>query len=143
VSDAIKSIILDEPTWTLIGHHLSQGNRADFGILGIHEAVADNMARRDERCIPTLCIAIEIMLNKHWQVVLKKPGNDSLDKIVRMTPLGRRKHQRNLKKLIVDRGHVAHGRAPHIVGKNPKVTMETYLAAGKTVRKVPGEHSSQ
>ena len=32
--------ILDETTWTLIGHHLSQGNRADVGILGIHDAVA-------------------------------------------------------------------------------------------------------
>jgi len=73
------------------------------------------------------------MMNKHWQVILKKPGNDSLDKIVRMTPLVDENTRESLKKLIVDRGHVAHGRAPYIVGKNPKLTMETYLAAGKTV----------
>ena len=58
------------------------------------------MARRDERCILTLCIAIEIMLNKHWQVILKKPGNDSLDKIVRMTPLVDENTRESLKKWV-------------------------------------------
>jgi len=106
---------------------------SDVGILGVHEAVADYMARRDEKCILTLCIAIEILLNKYWQVVLKRPGNDSLDKIVRMTPLVDESTRECLKKLIVDRGHVAHGRVPHIVSKNQKFTMETYLAAGKRV----------
>jgi hypothetical protein len=125
--------LLEEKTWLLIGHHLSQGNRADVGTLGVHEAVADYMAGRDERCILTLCIAIEIMLNKHWQAILKKPGNDSLDKIVRKTTLIDEDTRESLKKLIVDRGHVAHGRAPHFVGKSPKCTIETYLAAGKTV----------
>jgi hypothetical protein len=128
-----SAAMLDETTWTLIGHHLSQGNRADVGILGIHEAVADYMAGRDERCILTLCIAVEILLNKHWQAVLKKPGNVSPDKIVRMTPLIDETTRVTLKNLIIDRGHVAHGRAPHVVGKNPKYTIETYIEAGKMV----------
>jgi len=127
--------ILDERTWILIGHHLSEGSRADVGILGIHEAVADYMAGRDERCILTLCIAVEILLNKHWQVVLKRPANDSLDKIVRTTSLVDDRTRATLKKLIIDRGHVAHGRAPYVVGKNPDCTIETYIEAGKTVLK--------
>jgi len=35
--------------------------------------------------------------------------------------------------LIIDRGHVAHGRAPHILATNSKYTIEGYISAGKTV----------
>jgi hypothetical protein len=125
--------ILDETAWNLIGYHLSEGNRADIGILGIHEAVAHYMAGRDERCILILCIVVEILLNKHWQAILKKPANDPLDKIVRTTPLVDETTRATLKKLVIDRGHVAHGRTPYVAGKNPEYTIETYIEAGKVV----------
>jgi hypothetical protein len=65
--------------------------------------------------------------------VLKKPSNDKLDKIVRKTPLLDDKIKETLAKLIIDRGHVAHGRPPHILATNPSYTLETYVSAGKMV----------
>jgi hypothetical protein len=128
-----SAAVLDRPTWVQVCQHVTRDDRADIGILGIHDAFADYMSGRDEKCILNLCIGVEILLNKHWQFVLKKPANDRLDKILRQTSLIDQGSKEVLKKLIIDRGHVAHGRAPHIVSKEPGYTIETYLQAGKTV----------
>ncbi len=128
-----NAALLTKTIWSQIGTHISQGQHADVGVLGIHEAFADYMAGRNDKCILNLCIGIEILLNKHWQAVLKKPSNDKLDKIVRKTPLLDEETRETLTKLIIDRGHVAHGRAAHILATNPSYTLEKYISAGKTV----------
>jgi hypothetical protein len=128
-----SAALLSKTTWSQIIKHISQGQPADVGVLGIHEAFADYMAGRDEKCILNLCIGIEILLNKHWQAVLKNSSNDKLDKIVRKTPLLDEETRETLSKLIIDRGHVAHGRAPYILATNPNYKIETYISAGKRV----------
>jgi hypothetical protein len=128
-----SAAVLNKSTWSQISTHLSQGHHADLGILGIHEAFADYMAGRDDKCILNLCISIEILLNKHWQAVLKNPSNDKLEKIVRKTPLLDEGTKETLSKLMIDRGHVAHGRAPYIIGTSSKYTIETYVLAGKLI----------
>lgn len=125
--------LLTSTTWAQIAKHISQGQSADIGVLQIHEAVADYMAGRDDKCVMNLSIGVEILLNKHWQGVLNRPSNDKLEKIVRKTPLLDDETKDALSKLIIDRGHVAHGRAPHILATNPKYTIEGYISAGKTV----------
>jgi hypothetical protein len=125
--------LLTKTTWSQIAQHISQGHNADIGVLQIHEAVADYMAERDNKCILNLSIGVEILLNKHWQGVLNKSSNDKFDKIVRKTPLLDEKTKETLSKLIIDRGHVAHGRAPHVLATNSNYTIETYISAGKTV----------
>jgi hypothetical protein len=125
--------LLDKRTWIQISKHIAQGESADIGVLGIHDAVADYMAGRDDKCILNLCISVEILLNKHWQGILKKPGNDKLDKIIRKSPLLDGETRETLFKLMIDRGHVAHGRAPHIIATDPNYTIERYISAAKVV----------
>jgi len=93
--------LLTKTTWSEIARHISQGQSADVGVLQIHEAVADYMAGRDDKCVMNLSIGVEILLNKHWQGVLNRPSNDKLEKIVRKTPLLNDETKETLSKLIM------------------------------------------
>jgi hypothetical protein len=128
-----RAALLSTVVWIKIAQHISRGESADTGVLGIHASYADYMAGRDKQCILNLCIGIEILLNKHRQAVLKKPTNESLDKVIRNTPLLDERTRETLEKLMIDRGHVAHGREPYIIATNTKYTLEKYLVAGRTV----------
>src|SRR6266702_4008886 len=66
--------------WLRAGQHITNGETADVGILGMHDAFSDYMAGRDERCILNLCISVEILLSKHRRIKLDKADNEKLDK---------------------------------------------------------------
>lgn len=119
---------LTKGTWRLACIHTGDGRRADQGILAFHDGFASYMARQDEKCILNLSLAMEIMLNKHRMAVQKK-GPEKLEKLLRVSPLMDEETRDALKNLIIDRGHVAHGREPHLVGRDSRTTLESYIGA--------------
>jgi len=65
--------------------------------------------------------------------VLKKPANETLEKVIRTTTLIDDSTKADLKKLLIDRNHVAHGRAPYLLNSNPEHSIERYIAAARKV----------
>jgi len=124
---------LSRGTWLLVSDHVSNKRPADGGILGFHDAFADYMAGRDEKCILNLCIAAEILISKHRMAVLRKPPNESLEKLIKTTPLVDNATKDDLTKLAIDRDHVAHGRPPYILTHNTAYTLERYIRAALKV----------
>jgi hypothetical protein len=120
---------LSNENWLSIANYVSKKMPADGAVIGLRDAYADYMAGRDEKCILGLCIAVEIALSKHWQLILKKTAVEKIDKLIRLTPLADGKTKEELKYLLVDRNHVAHGRAPHILASDKGYTLERYIAA--------------
>ncbi len=119
--------------WLLISDHISNKRSADNAILGVHDGFSEYMAGRDEQCILKLCIAVEIMLNKHRQAVLGRQDNANLDKLIRTTSLINEDIKEDLKKLAIDRGHVAHGKSPYILQTKPEYSLERYIQAVHTL----------
>lgn len=122
---------ISKEVWLHIGQHLNNGDAADIGILGMHDAFSDYMAGRDEKCILNLCISVEILLSKHRRIKLGKEDNEKLDKMIRTTKLVDDRTKQELKTLMIDRGHVAHGRAPYMMGRDPQYTIERYILAAR------------
>jgi hypothetical protein len=58
---------------------------------------------------------------------------EKLDKMIRTTTLVDDATKDDLKKLMIDRGHVAHGRVPYIMGRDPQYTIERYVLAARKV----------
>lgn len=124
---------LKNGTWLLASHHVAEGRQADTGVLGFHDALADYMADRDERCILNLCIAVEIMLSKARYTATPNASNLKLEKLIKKSTIIDNSTKETLRQLAIDRDHVAHGRRPHILASNPSVTIEGYLNAGRDV----------
>jgi hypothetical protein len=120
---------LTKDLWLLSCHHVANGRAADTGILSFHDAFSDYMAGRDDKCVLNLAIAVEILLSKHRQYVLKRTPNETLDKMIRTSNLVPASVRETLLKLAIDRGHVAHGKPPYIVGKHKEFSLERYLQA--------------
>lgn len=124
---------LTNGTWLLASHHVTEGRSADTGILGFHDALADYMAGRDDRCILNLGIAVEIMLSKARQTANPNAPNLRLEKLIKTSPIVDQSTKEILRKLAIDRDHVAHGRGPYILASDANDSIEGYLNAGRNV----------
>lgn len=121
---------LTRGTWLLCAHHTQEGRKPDQGLLSFHDGMADFMAGNDEKAILNLCIATEIMLSKHSLIVLGRPPS-SLDQMVRKSPLLGDGLRATLRKLVMDRNCVAHGREPRMLRSDDLVTIELYIVTVK------------
>lgn len=90
------------------------------------DGVAAFMAGRTSRSILHLCIGVEILANKH-RMVIEGKSDIKLDKLIRETQLLDNKSREVIKNLMIDRGHVAHGRDPYCLGNKDGATMQNYI----------------
>ena len=118
---------LTNGTWLLVCHNLSVGQKADAGVIAFHDALASYMAGDDVRCIFHLCLCIEILGNKRRLLLGLNPV--SADMLVKTTDLISDDRKAVIRKLFVDRGHVAHGREPPNGYKNSETRLESYIEA--------------
>lgn len=123
---------LDSNLWLLCCHHVSKLRRGDAGILAFHDAIAAYMAEDDVRCLLNLSVCFEILGNKR-RILLNQKATDA-NELIRTTDLVEEEATRSvLKKLFIDRGHVAHGREPHLLGLDKGSSIESYIEAVRNV----------
>lgn len=113
--------------WLLVCHNVSVGQKADSGVIAFHDALASYMAHDDARCVFNLCLCIEILGNKRRLLLGLNPI--PADELVKTTDLVSDDYKTIIKKLFIDRGHVAHGREPPNLGRNEKTQLESYIEA--------------
>lgn len=82
-------------------------------------------------CIMSMSLCIEILGNKRRMLLGKKPTDFA--ELLRTSDLIGKAVQPVLQNLFIDRGHVAHGRRPHIVSKAGHDGLFNYLEAVLTV----------
>jgi len=112
--------------WKQCCNLVASKQRTEVGIMSFLDGIAAFMAGRINQSILHLCIAVEILANKHRMVVEGK-SDIKLDKLIKQTPLLNHETRKIIKNLMVDRGHVAHGREPHCLGKKPNSSMQNYI----------------
>lgn len=117
---------LTEELWGVCCDLAAKSQSADAGILSFLDGIAAFMAGRQDQSILHLCIAVEVVANKH-RIIIQNKRNLNLDKLVRETPLLDEAGREFVKCLVIDRGHVAHGRKPHCLGRRPGVTIQSYI----------------
>lgn len=108
------------------------GIRAESGILFFTDALACYMAGNDALCILNLALSFEILANKR-HFADKKRYISSNDKLQRVSSLVDAENKDRIRAIVIDRDHVAHGRAPYLVGRSPENSIEKYLEAGRSV----------
>ena len=113
-------------TWLDCCNLALNGQRAEIGVLHFLDGIAAFMADRTNQSILHLCLAFEILANKHRMIVEKK-SDIKLDKLIKQTPLLNHKTRKIIKYLMVDRGHAAHGRDPHHIRKTPDASIQAYV----------------
>ena len=118
---------LERGKWLIGCHNVSVGQKADSGVIAFHDALASYMSQDDERCIFNLCLCIEILGNKRRLLLGLNPV--SADMLVKSTDLVLEDYRVVVKKLFVDRGHVAHGREPPNLHNNREALLESYIEA--------------
>lgn len=118
--------------WLLCIHNVRKSIPAETGLLSFSDALAHYMAGEDERCILDLAITFEILASK--RLLADTGRTESKNKnLLEKSQLATGRTSEVIKKLILDRDHVAHGRPPFILGHNSDITMETYLDAIRQV----------
>jgi hypothetical protein len=122
---------LDKRIWDIVSSNIRNMTRADTELLAFNEAVADYMADDDERCILDLSLCVEILGNKRR--ILQGQRDVAADRLIRETDLVDEATRSVLKKLFIDRGHVAHGRPIHILTTDSNYTLEVYMEAVRTL----------
>lgn len=122
---------LDERLWLFCLDKVQKKIPAETGILTFLDAIAHYMAGDDNRCILDLAISFEILANKRMYADGMKMRTKNKD-LLKETTLAEGETRTILRKLIIDRDHVAHGRLPYIVNKTPSI-MTHYFEAMKTV----------
>jgi hypothetical protein len=125
---------LDEQTWLLCLDKVQRNIPAEVGILTFVDAIAHYMAGDDKRCLLDLTICFEILANKRIYADGKKMETDN-DKLLKKTSLADEGTKNVLRKLLIDRDHVAHGRDPYIVGKDPAVMIQYFDAIRAVINK--------
>lgn len=119
---------LTKGLWLLCIHNVQNGFPAETGLLAFSDALAHFMAGEDERCILDLAITFEILASKRLLADTGKTESKN-EKLLEKSRLAQGKAVDTIKKLLIDRDHVAHGRPPYIVGHKLEITLETYLDA--------------
>jgi len=119
---------LNRGLWLLCLHNVQTQVPAEMGLLTFSDALAHYMAGEDGRCILDLAITFEILASKRLLADTGKTESKN-EKLLEKSRLIEGRMADAIKKLLIDRDHVAHGRPPYIVGHKPDVTLETYLDA--------------
>lgn len=122
---------LDEHKWSMCISNVQNNIPAEMGILTFIDAVAHFMAGDDKRCILDLTICFEILANKRLFADGGTMQTDNV-RLLRKSRLADDETKHVLRKLIIDRDHVAHGRHPYILSKEPSM-MTQYFEAMKVV----------
>lgn len=117
--------------WLLCLNNIKKMIPADLGLLSFSDALADYMAGESEKCILDLSICFEILANKRLIAEGKKPES-SIGKILRRSSLVGNKAVETIRRLSIDRDHIAHGRPPYVLGSKG-MTIEIYLDAIREV----------
>ena len=135
---------LTNSKWLLVCHNISIEQKADSGIIAFHDALASYMANDEVRCVFKMCLCIEILGKKRRLLLGLNPV--PADELIRTTDLVSDEHRAMIKRLFVDRGHVAHGREPPNLNKNNReAQLESYLEATRDLLRMylnslkPGE----
>lgn len=118
--------------WLLSFHHASKGNSADAGFLSFYDALVAYMASDDPTCIFRLTNCVEILGSKRRLLLGLKVFKRERD-LIRKTDLVDEPTRRILKKLFIDRDHVAHGRETYLVGRKGEPRIEDYVEAVREV----------
>lgn len=132
-----KLLGIEEPLtnnlWLLSSHHVSEGNRADAGFLSFYDALVAYMASDDPTCIFRLTNCVEILGSKRRLLLGLKVFKRERD-LIQKTDLVDEPTRRILKKLFIDRDHIAHGREAYLVGRKGQPTIEDYVEAVRELR---------
>ncbi|WP_195819797.1 hypothetical protein [Roseobacter sp. MH60115] len=111
--------------WAEIDSRIRAGREMESATSFFMDAVSAFMAHEDHNCLVNACVALEIMECK-MRALSGKKINGYGDKLRRDAVLWRKKDEETIKKMFIDRGHIAHGRPPYNYRKNP-VIMVDYL----------------
>jgi len=118
---------LDSQKWLLIGNHVAHLRPAEAGFIAFYDAIASYMAEEDEQCILNLSLCVEILGNRRR--LLLNQSDIKADELLTTTDLVDDNIKAVLKKLFIDRGHVAHGRPAHVLTTDSTFTIERYIEA--------------
>ena len=113
--------------WVVACNHTSRGYRGDTGLLSFYDAISKYMSGNDAATVLQLCICVEVLGNKQLILSGKRPTN--FDKLIQRTKLVGDKDKKILGKMYIDRGHIAHGKEAHSMGKNGQPSIQDYLEA--------------
>ncbi|HLC44661.1 MAG TPA: hypothetical protein VJK50_02355, partial [Patescibacteria group bacterium] len=116
---------LDNGLWLLIGHHMAKQTPVEAGLIAFIDALASYMAGSDEMCVFNLCLCVEILANKRR--ILQGKRDVDANELIKTTDLINDSDRATLKKLFIDRGHIAHGRQFHILGRDTSIKIETHI----------------
>lgn len=111
--------------WVVACNHTSRGYRGDAGLLAFFDAISKYMSGNDTATVLQLCICVEVLGNKQLMLSGKRPTN--FDNLIQRTKLVGDKEKKILRKMFVDRGHIAHGREADSMRKNGQPSIEDYL----------------
>jgi hypothetical protein len=109
----------------IICRHVEVGHRGEPGLLSFYDAIAKYMTGDDIAVVVSLCVCIEILGNKHRILQNKSPTD--FNKLIASTKLVGEAEKKVIKKMLIDRGHVAHGRLPHLLGKAGQPSISDYI----------------
>jgi hypothetical protein len=119
---------LSAESWHNVSQCLKQGAGIEPAVQFLLDAVDEYMGYQDRHCILNLALLFEVCENKCllMEGLRTKSKNKEL---LRNPTLAKGKLRDTFRKIITDRDHIAHGRAPHHYGADCAVIVE-YLEAG-------------
>jgi hypothetical protein len=119
---------LSPKLWRSIGTHIGNELPAETGSLRFADAIVNYKAGDIQRCILDLAICYSILENK-MRRARGLPLKDNVDRLLEHTTIVGDKNRSVIKRLFEDRGQVAHGMEPRVIGASPIITVESYLQA--------------
>ena len=132
-STATQTLVgLEEPlnteSWYNVAQCLKQGMGIEPALQFLLNAIEDYMGYQDRRCILNLALLFEVCENK-CLLMESRPTKLRNKDILRNPILATDRLKATFRKIITDRDHIAHGRAPYHYAKDFAVIVE-YLEAG-------------
>jgi len=111
--------------WKKIGTLVSSDQQTCTGIRAFLDAISSYMQNNDTMCLLHACISIEILCNKERLIRGKKP--QSMEKLRTTSPLIIQDDRAMIKKMFIDRGHIAHGRDLPPNSRSKENRIEEYM----------------
>lgn len=122
--------VVDEVCWKKFALCLSSNKVSDMATTTFLDAVSSYMSEMDFDCIYKLCLSLEIMESK-LRSARGNPTNSYALKLLKNAHLWKTKDKSLLKKMFVDRGHIAHGEKPPFYSSDENLIVG-YLDLGKS-----------
>ena len=117
--------LMTNDLWVAVCNHTSKGYRGDSGLLLFFDAISNYMSGNDTAAVLQLCICVEVLGNKQLILSGKKPTD--FNNLIRRTKLVGDKEKEILKKMFIDRGHIAHGKIAYLMGKIGQPNINDYI----------------